>query len=510
MGETRELSFELERFEWVADDRLEVSGRWTGLKGRRLSRPVLSVETDGRRRRLTALPGGQLSAKGGDEPWRATFAWSHGPADIESAELEVGRNVVVDLPAPRRRRRRSGGSASPRDEGLRTELAELRAQIAELRRSRGEEPEPAAAVAAGPDPEPAAEAPAEPDPELLSQLAALRAELEHATGERDGLRGELERADADRAALREELAHVRSEKDTLDDQHAALIARSGDLRGQLAEAIDAQEPLSEELRVLREGKQAADADRERLERELATARTDLAEREQELAGHRDESEQRLGVERSATTDVRGKLATAREEAQKALAAEAEETERIRTELAAAREEAERVIAAERAEVARLREELAARPAAAEEGEGEAGDAHRRMYERIAAELERERATVRELRQELDDKNAETAEHRRSFATAATNGVHTSTDDGPAALTPAGRTGRRRAAAVLASRAEADARAPYRRADAARAAAAQRVPEAEQSPVGVWVARAAAFVLVALLLVALVIIVSSVA
>ena len=30
MAETRELSFELERFEWVGDDRLEVSGRWQG------------------------------------------------------------------------------------------------------------------------------------------------------------------------------------------------------------------------------------------------------------------------------------------------------------------------------------------------------------------------------------------------------------------------------------------------------------------------------------------------
>ena len=64
--------------------------------------------------------------------------------------------------------------------------------------------------------------------------------------------------------------------------------------------------------------------------------------------------------------------------------------------------------------------------------------------------------------------------------------------------------------MLASRAEADARAPYRRAEAARAAAAQRVPEHEQSAAGVWVARAAAFALVALLLIALVIIITSVA
>jgi len=500
MADTRELSFELERFEWVGDDRLEVSGRWQGLTGRRLSRPVLTVEADGRRRRLTALPGGQLPAKGSDEPWRATFAWSHGLADIESAELEVGRNVIVELPAPRRRKRR-------RDDGMRSELAELRAQVAELRRARGEDPEPVAAAAPAEPAEPAG--PAEPDPDLLAQVSALRADLEHASGERDGLREELERADAERASLREELATVRSERDTLDDKHAALVTRSGDLRGQLADAIDAQEPLSEELRALRETKQAGDEERARLERELAEARKTLAEREKELAGHRDESEQRLEIERSATTSVRGKLATAREEAQRSLAAEAQETEQIRAELAGAREEAERVIAAERAEVARLRQELAARPPAAGEDESESDDAHRRMYERISAELDRERASVRELRQELDAKSAETAEHRRSSATAATNGLHTTTDETPLAATPAGRAGRR-AAAVLASRAEADARAPYRRAEAARAAAAQRLPEAEPSPVNLWVARAAAFALVALLLVAMVIIISSLA
>jgi chromosome segregation ATPase len=529
MTETRELSFELERFEWVGDDRLEVSGRWQGLTGRKLSRPVLTVEADGRRRRLTALPGGQMPGKGG-EAWRATFAWPHGPADVDSAELAIGRNVVVELPAPRRRKRRREAVA---DDTLRAELAELRAQIAELRQARAGSAEAATAAAsaealagsaksADKSPEQARElerAEGElaelrddherAEGELQEQLAELREALRRAEAERDGLRAELEKADADRASLREELANLRSEHEALDDQHAALVARSGDLRGQLAEALDAQEPLSEELRVLREAKVAAEADRERLEGELEAVREELAQRMRELAGHREESEQRLGAERAATSDVREKLASAREEAQKALAAEAEETERIRTELATAREEAERLLATERAEVARLREELAARPAAAAEDETEPDDAQRRMYERISRELDHERARVRELRQELDARSAETAEHRRHAAAAATNGVHTTTEERPVAMTPAGRAGRR-AAAVLASRAEADARAPYRRAEAARAAAAQRVPEHEQSAVSVWIARAAAFALVALLLVALVIIVSSIA
>src|SRR5215213_6397811 len=406
MAGTREMSFELERFEWAADDRLEVSGRWQGLAGRKLARPVLTVEADGRRRRLTALPGGQLPGKGG-EAWRASFAWPHGPADVESAELEIGRNVVVDLPAPRRKKR-SGRSGTPaRDEGLRAELAELREQIAELRAARGGSPE---AEAVAESAEAVAES-AEAEPDAVeaaeAELARLRAEHERAGSERAGLREELERADAERAALREQLASLRSEHDALNDQHAALIARSGDLRGQLADAIDAQETLSEELSALEEAKLGSEAERER-----------------ELAGHREDAEQRLGTERATTTDVREKLASAREEAQKALAAEAAETERIRAELEVAREEAERVVAAERAEVARLREELATRPAPTEEGEAEGDDASRRMYERISRELEHERATARKLRRDLDAKSAETAEQRRSVAAAATNGVHT--------------------------------------------------------------------------------------
>ncbi len=218
----------------------------------------------------------------------------------------------------------------------------------------------------------------------------------------------------------------------------------------------------------------------------------------------------LGEQRAAVTDVREKLATAREEAQKALAAEAEETERLRQELAVAREEAERALATERAETARLREELASRPTDGDGTGEETDDAGRRMYERIARELERERSTVRDLRRELDDTRAQTAEQRRYVAAAATNGVATSTDEAPVAATPAGRASSRRATAVLAARAEADERAPYRRVDAARAAAAYRVPHHDRSAVAVWAIRLAAVALVAVLLVALLIIVSSIA
>ena len=118
-----EVSFELERFEWTADDRLEVVGRWNGIRGRRIARPALTVEAGGRRQRLS---GSQVS----EEPWSASFAWSGD--DIAGAELEIGRTLVVELPAPRRRRRRTGASA---ESDLRAQVEELKLTAAEIGRA---------------------------------------------------------------------------------------------------------------------------------------------------------------------------------------------------------------------------------------------------------------------------------------------------------------------------------------------------------------------------------------
>ncbi len=41
MASAEDVSFQLERFEWTADDTLEVVGRWNGLRpGRRMTRPA--------------------------------------------------------------------------------------------------------------------------------------------------------------------------------------------------------------------------------------------------------------------------------------------------------------------------------------------------------------------------------------------------------------------------------------------------------------------------------------
>jgi hypothetical protein len=407
MSEVGEVAFELERFGWSEPGRLEVVGRWSGLEGRRLGRPVLTVEAGGHRRRLTALPGRQLTGSG---EWRATFACGDDPESITGVVLEVGRRLVVDLPPPKKRRR----------------------------------------------------AQADPSLERLHEERLRRETAEASLAERDA-----------------ELVSLREEAD------AALAERENEA-----------ETLREELTTTRETLAAAEQERERLASELARVTADLGIRDQELTTAREElrratveAEERLAAERAATTEVRAKLATAREEAESTITAEAQETERLRAELEAAREETERTLEAERAETAKLREDLVT------QGEGDDSDS-KRMYERIARELERERAAARSLRRELDEVQAQTAEHRRAASSAAANGV---TEDVPAA-TPAAR--------LMASRRGDVARAAaHQRAEAARAASAHRVPHGHRSAAAVWAIRGAALVFVAALLVAGLLIVS---
>jgi regulator of replication initiation timing len=407
MPDVRDISFELARFSWTPPDRLEVTGRWSGLEGRRLGRPALTLAIGDERRRLTALPGGQLRSTG---EWRATFAYDGEPEAIDSAELEVGRRLLVELPPPRRRRERPDDTA-----------------FAEERRRR----EAAEATLA----------------EREAEIIGLRDEAETAIAERESeiekLRETLAAAEAERGALQLEAAQLRGD----------LVAR---------------------------------------EQELAAAR-------EEAEAARDDAEQRLAAERAAATELREKLATAREEVETSIAGEAQETGRLRAELEAAREETERLVAAERAETARLREELATRSATNGDDGGEAEAAARRMYERIARELEHERAAARHLRRELDAVQAQTAEHRRIVSSAAANGVSI-TDEGPAAATPAGRLAATR-------RTEAGRAAAHQRAEAARAAAAHRVPT-HRSAAAVWVTRGIAVVAVVALLIVLLILVSA--
>ena len=90
------VTFEVERFEWVGD-RLEVTGRWYGLRGHRFVRPVLVVQAAGdeQRRLLALLDHKPWAAEDGDE-WIAAFPWEGDPVGGLFASAEGTRVLQAE------------------------------------------------------------------------------------------------------------------------------------------------------------------------------------------------------------------------------------------------------------------------------------------------------------------------------------------------------------------------------------------------------------------------------
>jgi hypothetical protein len=147
-----EVDFELERFERTADDRIEIAGRWFGLRGRRFVRPVLNLNSGGSRRRAIALLEHKPWAAEDGEVWLAAFRWPEGTGEVSGAELEVGPGLLVELPA-------LGGKS-----GAEVHVTALRPHVTAAQPAGEEEPadEPAARVPAHPRREPGGRA-AAPD-----------------------------------------------------------------------------------------------------------------------------------------------------------------------------------------------------------------------------------------------------------------------------------------------------------------------------------------------------------
>ncbi len=126
-------AFVVERFA-ASGDRVEVVGHWHGVRGRRFVRPVLWLHQGEHRRRLVAVLDHKPWAADDGEPWTAAFKWDGGKLDAERAELEVGRELVVDLPLP------GGAAPKPRPAKPRppTELERVREQLLSATKERRE------------------------------------------------------------------------------------------------------------------------------------------------------------------------------------------------------------------------------------------------------------------------------------------------------------------------------------------------------------------------------------
>lgn len=206
-------AFELERFEWAAPDRLEVVGRWSGIRGRRFVRPTLTLRGDGGAYRLLALLDHKPWPASEGESWVAAFPWDGEPLAFETAELAVATGIELELPPPGTSGRATEGlfravTRVPEPDALPAEerAGRERAHALELMKERDR-------VVAERD-------------EALGALRAAALELDALAVERDGLSARLETAERERDEARVERERLRADRDAaVADLEAARSAR---------------------------------------------------------------------------------------------------------------------------------------------------------------------------------------------------------------------------------------------------------------------------------------------
>lgn len=101
---TAELAFEVVRFSAAAVSAdvalLELEGRFRSQARRRLGAPRLLAERGDRRLEVAATAGGEATAEPEGAGWRAAFTLPLEALDDGRFALAVGRELLVDLPAP--------------------------------------------------------------------------------------------------------------------------------------------------------------------------------------------------------------------------------------------------------------------------------------------------------------------------------------------------------------------------------------------------------------------------
>jgi hypothetical protein len=256
---------EVERFEWTAPDRIELSGIWYGLRGRRFIRPTLVLTgPDGAQQRLLALLEHKPWAADDGEDWIAAFAWEGDPIAAESAELNVGSGIDLLLPAPRpeggqKPARRFRHRAVSRDATRDTDLD-------------------------GPPVDPA---PAKPRPKRPAKKAPAKKRASSAVPAERGARAPAAQRTGDAAAaeppaaaaepaaaaapdLTAEVARLQSELIAAIEGAAAAEARAGELRKERDDAIGRRKAIAGQLEAARQERDEAVRAARAEEREIAT------------------------------------------------------------------------------------------------------------------------------------------------------------------------------------------------------------------------------------------------
>jgi hypothetical protein len=327
------VSFEVERFEWTAGDRLELAGRWFHVRGRRFLRPTLDVEVDGRIRRLLATLEHKPWASEEGEVWQAAFAWDGDVADIDAAQLTVGPDLAVELGPPAA----TDGLRSRRRKAVGPELAAARAEVkqlrVELKRERGERRAEAddlrERLAGAEETARSLRATLHEAQEhgLVAQAAAerrgeeLERERDAALAERGEMAGELEKARRERDATRGRLGTVESKldavaraRDEAREERSGWLSRARDAAAERDAALASRDAAVAERDAAVAERDAAYADRQtalaaaedmRAERRISRADREAAQREREAARReRETTRTTVKADATRTTPVR--------------------------------------------------------------------------------------------------------------------------------------------------------------------------------------------------------------
>ena len=213
----------MERLAAIEDGRVEVSGRWFGVRGRRFVRPTLTLTLgdDGPQQRwLADLEHKPWAALDG-EPWMAAF-----PVDVElagasSIELSVAPDIEIMLRAPEGAT--GSAAASPVAAQARSPMAKQDTQGRRRPSARAQDLE-----------------------RLSTRLSSAQAALERERERRAGVDVALEEQRAESRRLSAELGRARAELDlarTVQRESEAMSAELDSTRRQLRAAEHRYEEL---------------------------------------------------------------------------------------------------------------------------------------------------------------------------------------------------------------------------------------------------------------------------
>jgi hypothetical protein len=308
------VSFELDRFE-RSDGRLELGGRWYGVRGVRFIRPTLRLRSPvGSSRALADLEHKPWMPADG-EPWEAAFPCNE-DLKVLDAELAVTSGIVIPLPAPDGDRGDAGPiPALPRREPARAKPGSTRGATTEPRK-----PSKGAPPTTGDQSPKAGKRGRRESLDVAKELAVLREETERLRAEPVRLQGELDQSEQLRQHAEGELERLKLDADGAVARRDAAVGRYEDVASEREAAVHARDEALAERDQARARLRAGVAERDRAvaERDAATSSREqaISERDRAIAEHdRAIAERDLAIaERDGAISERDRAIAEREEA----------------------------------------------------------------------------------------------------------------------------------------------------------------------------------------------------